>query len=169
MINQPLSDIEPHPEFLDLLFTYKSKVSAVFGDVLGLHEINHIAISSIEHNQLLTFSSTPALEFNLFNTGLWHFDNSYKPQWYQLCTHSSWQTLYTRAHYDELYYLKQLKHRYPLGLSLATKVGDSYRVYSIASHKDCPETQELFAQQHEHFYKIGQYCANALSPLFLHN
>ena len=159
----------PHPEFLDLLFTHKSKVSAVFSDVLGLHEINHIAISAInQHNQLLTFSSTPALEFNLFNTGLWQFDNSYQPQWYQLCTHSPWQTLYTRARYDELYYLKQLKHHYPLGLSLATKLGDSHFVYSIASHKDCPVTRELFSQQHEHFYKIGHYCANALSPLFLH-
>ncbi len=158
----------PHPHHLDMLFACKSKVSSVFKDVLGLHEISHIAVSYVNNrHELLTFSSTPALEFNLFNSLLWRFDKTYQADWYQLCSQAYWEVLYSQARYDELYYIKQLRHRYPLGLSLAAKLVDGHVIYSIASHKDCQHTRELFAHQHENFYKIGQYCTNTLLPLFL--
>lgn len=158
----------PHPRHLDMLFAHRSKVASVFRDVLGLHEISHIAIAYVNNRQeLLTFSSTPALEFNLFNSKLWRFDKTYHADWYQLGAQAHWETLYAQARYDELYYIKQLRHRYPLGLSLAAKLVDSHVIYSIASHKECQHTKDLFTYQHENFYKIGQYCANTLLPLFL--
>ncbi|WP_207384177.1 hypothetical protein [Legionella nagasakiensis] len=157
-----------HPGLLDILFAYKSKVSSIFRDVLGIHEISHIAISYVNaDNELLSLSSTPALEFNLFNSNLWRYDQTYQADWYQLCTQANWQSLYTAIRYDELYYIKQIKHRYPLGLSLAAKLDSAYLIYSIASHKNCIHTQEMFAQEHDSFYKIGQYCTNMLLPLFL--
>lgn len=159
-----------HPHFLDTLFAYKGKVSSIFKDVLGLYEISHIAISHIDENsELLSLSSTPSLEFNLFNSNLWRFDRTYQTSWYSSCISSPWQSLYAPERYDELYYLKQIKHHYPLGLSLAVKLGDCHVIYSIATHKNCPYTHELFDNQHENFYKIGQYCNNLLWPLFNHD
>lgn len=156
----------PHPQFLNTLFSHKSKVFSVFNDVLGLNEINHIALAYINPRQkLLTFSSTPALEFNLFNSSLWRFDKTYTADWYEQCGVASWQALYTQTRYDQLYYVKQARHHYPLALSLASKVGEGYIIYSIASRKNCLPTQEVFAQQYTNFYKIGQYCNNALLSL----
>ena len=162
--------IKPHPHLLEMLFSHKSKVNHVFKDVLGLHNISHIAISYIDPNhELLTFSSTPSLEFNLFSSELWRFDKTYQPSWYNQCTTSPWQSLYLPDRYDELYYVKQMKHHYPIGLSLAVKLAGSHVVYSIASHNDCQQTQALFRNQHEHFHRIGEYCSNALLPLLKDN
>lgn len=157
----------PHTHFLETLFAYQCKVGQVFKDVLGLCEINHIAISHIDSNhKFLTFSSTPSLEFNLFHSNLWRFDRTYQINWYSLCALSPWQSLYTPKHFDALYYLKQIKHQYPLGLSFAIKQKTSHLVYSMASHNDDLYTHERFTNHVEDFYKIGTYCSNALLPLF---
>ena len=75
----------PHPYFLDALFAYKNNVNNIFKNVLGLYDISHIAVSHIDENQkLLTFSSAPSLEFNLFTSDLWRFDKTYDSAWYCL-------------------------------------------------------------------------------------
>lgn len=159
-------EIMLHPELLEILFVFKSKASAVFRDVLGLHEIDHLAFTCINQNhQLISLSSTPALEFNLFSSSLWRYDQAYKPQWFHLGQQDYWQNLYEPERYDELYYLKQIKHAYPIGLNLAAQMEQLYIIYSLASRKSCVHTRELFANQHEDFYKIGQYCVNRLVPL----
>lgn len=156
-----------HPQLLEVLFAFKRKLSNVFSDVLGIHEIHHISLTRINsNNELLILSSTPSMEFNLFSSALWQYDQTYNPQWFQLGNQAQWQTLYDSERYDELYYLKQIKHAFPIGLSLAAKIDNDYVVYSLASHKSCPHTRDLFSTQHEDFYKIGQYCSNMLNPLF---
>ena len=160
-------DVVLHPQLLEFLFAFKSKVSAVFKDVLGIHEIDHLAITRInKHNELLILSSSPSMEYNLFSSSLWQYDHSYDLQWVKLGTQAYWQTLYEQTRYDELYYLKQIKNALPIGLSLAAKLNDDHVIYSLASKKSCPHTHELFATQQEDFYKIGQYCSNMLNPLF---
>ena len=159
--------VVPHPHFLEALFAFRSKISRIFGDVLGMYDISHIAVTQINpKQQILSFSSTPAMEFNLFNSNLWRFDKTYHPDWFQNCSQTDWRSLYFFERYDELYYLKQIKHHYPLGYSLATKLRDNFYVYSIASHRSCQEIQDVFANQHDDFYKIGQYCNNSLTKLF---
>ena len=161
--------ITPHSCFLETLFAYKSRASSVFRDVLGLYEISHIAISHIDNSrELLSFSSTPSLEFNLFKNNLWRFDKTFQPNWYSLCAHASWESLYAPERYDELYYLKQIKHHHPLSVSLSAKSATGHVIYSLATHKDCEHARDTFNTQHENFYKIGQYCTNLLLPLFHH-
>ncbi len=163
-----MKQISLHPNFLETLFAHKSQVSTVFKDILGLYKINHFAISHIDsQSRLLTLSSTPSLEFNLFSSNLWRFDKTYQPNWYSLCSSSPWQSLYSSERYDELYYLKQLKHHYPIGLSMAVKTADSHLIYSIASEAECQQTQAFFTSQQAHFNRIGEYCSNALLPLIL--
>ena len=85
-------EIAPHPQLLEALFVYRSRVSAAFRDVLGIHEIDHIALNQISSTQkILTFSSTPALEFNLFKSNLWRYDKTYQPGWFSKCIQSDWQ------------------------------------------------------------------------------
>lgn len=165
-MNRNNHKITLHPDFINVLFAYKNKVGGVFKDILGLYEINHFAISYInDRNELLTFSSTPALEFNLFSSNLWHFDNTYQASWFNLGLSSTWQALYKPERYDELYYLKQIKHRYPIGLSMAVKMAHSNVIYSLASHLENSLVQTYFAENHAEFTRMGEYCSNALSPL----
>lgn len=159
-------EARPHPQLLDALFAFKSKVGTIFRDVLGIHEINHISITRINIDQeILCFSSTPALEFNLFSSQLWHYDKSYHPEWFQQGLQTDWRSLYLPERYDELYYLKQIKPHYALGYSLAAKQDDIHYIYSLASRSP-NELKELLRYRPEEFYRIGQYCSNMLAPLF---
>lgn len=161
-------EILPHPQLLEALFAFRTKVSNVFRDVLGIHEINHIALTQIDStHKILTFSSTPAMEFNLFNSNLWRFDKSYHPDWFKMCTQANWQSLYNLERFDELYYLKQVKHHYPLGYSLGARFEENFYIYSFASHRGDKHTEQLFKECYDDFYKIGLYCTNLLSSLFL--
>ena len=158
--------ISLHPQLLHNLFAHKSKTRAVFNDVLSLHEINHIAIAYISaSNTLTTLSSTPSLEYNLFNSPLWQFDTTFSPSWFNQCAQASWQSLYSLDRYDELYYIKQTKPRYPLGLSMAAKMGSAHVIYSIASTIDSEYTRQLFQTHVDELYKVGQYCTMHLLPL----
>jgi len=161
------NEVVPHPQFFESLFAFKNKVSNVFKDIIGIHALHHFAIARIdEDNKLMILSATPALEFTLFNSQLWRFDETYDPQWFQRCAQSAWQPLYHATRYDELYYLKQIKHDLPLGLSFARQVENDHYIYSFATHNDDAHSQELFANQTEDFNKIGYYCHDLLSPLF---
>lgn len=134
---------------------------------MGIYHIDHIAITRIDSQQtLLALSSTPALEFNLFGSDLWQFDNSYHAEWFCLGTHASWQSLYSTSHYDELYYTKQLKHHFSNGLSIAFRENMMYYIYSLATSSLDPAVQETFNHHHDKLGKIGQYCLNRLKPIF---
>lgn len=161
-------EVFPHPQLIDMLFAYKIKISAIFKDVLGLYEIDHMAVTRIDHQQqILVCSSTPAMEFNLFTSKLWTFDNTYNPAWFNLCTQASWESLYNQERFDELYYTKQIKHHFPTGLSMAVSEEDNHYIYSIASTRCAQEGLEHFLKHKEDFYKIGQYCKKLLNPVFL--
>ncbi len=167
-MNASTQNATPHPDYLNKLFAHKNTVDKVFNDVLGLYNINHVAVSQVnENNEILTFSSTPALEFNLFSSHLWQFDKTYQPSWYQTGASASWQTLYAPHHYDELYYLKQMAHHYPIGRSFAVTFENTHVIYSIASKKDTAQTHDDFINQQECFYRIGEYCSKTLLPLFI--
>ena len=158
----------PHPQLIEMLFAHKVNVSTIFRDVLGIHKIDHIAITRIDASQqILVFSSTAAIEFSLFTGSLWSFDNTYSSDWFKLCTGASWQSLYQPARYDELYYTKQIKHDFPTGLSMAVFSEGCYYIYSLASKHWEGNAPELLTNHSGDFYKIGQYCANLLQPLFL--
>lgn len=153
-----------HPQFFDILFISKLKVTQVFKDVLGLYDLNHISINRVINNeQLLTLSSTPAMEFNLFKSNFWHFDKTYNLEWVCHEKASNWQNLYEPEYFDELYYLKQLKPNFPTAYSVPIKTANEFYIYSLASHRKY-ETSEL-SNHLEVYTKIGQYCASLLSPL----
>jgi len=163
-----MNPITLNPDFFTTLFRHQLAVRNVFKDVLGLYGISHVALTHInEKNQLLSLSSTPSLEFNLFYSQLWRYDKTYHPNWYPQEKPATWQSLYTADRYDDLYFLKQEKYQYALGLSLPIKFNHAYFIYSIASKAIEKDSHTVFKNDHALLYKIGHYCSNKLLPLFL--
>ena len=156
-----------HPKLLDTLFGFKAKTMDIFNDVLGLHQISHIAVTQIDKDRkILVFSSTPAMEYNVFNNALWPFDKTYNPDWFTKTIFTNWEALYQTTHFDVLYYERQIKHHLSLGFSLAIQEEDRYYVYSIAFSKDNPPDPELLVGKVDDFKKIGLYCKNLLQPYY---
>lgn len=160
------TDITPHPQLIETLFAYKSRVSAIFNDVLGIHDINYFSVARVDAAQnILVFSSKPAIEFNLFTTSLWRFDNTYNPEWFMQCTHAASSSLYRSERYNELYFTKQQKPELPTAYSLAVKE-DCHYIYSLASACTSVNDEQWFTRHKDDFYKMGEYCTNLLNPLF---
>lgn len=163
----PQHTISLHPEWLAMLFAHKSKTRAIFSDVLGLHDVHHIAIAYIAPNHhLFSISSSPSLEYNLLSSSLWQYDNAYNPTWFQRHETAHWQSLYAPERYDELYYLKQIKPHYPLGIAIATPHKTGHVIYTLASQHDNRHTHALFNKQRHELLQLGQYCLRQLTPLF---
>ena len=159
-----------HPQLFTRLFAYQAKAHEIFNDVMALYEISHIAITHINSNhQLMTVSSTPSLEYNLLSSPLWRFDNTYSAHWFKQGGHASWQSLYAPERYDELYYIKQTKPHYPLGISIAKPREEGYLIYSIASSTESDYTRDIFTTQQDKLYKVGQYCTTYLWSLLTDN
>lgn len=153
------------PNFLENLFAFKKQIRPVFKEVLGYFDIDHLAVYFIDSkNTLSCFSATPAIEFNLFKGQLWHYDNTFKFSWLKAGIASTWQSLYDKARYDEVYYIKQAKPKYPTTISIPVKCKDDFMlIFSFASKSDLERTRIFFAKEHHNFYKIGMYCAKRLT------
>lgn len=161
-------EVSLHPGFLNALFALKSPTMNIFRDVLGLHNIHHLSISQVDcDGRLMSFSSTPAMEFNLFNSALWRYDHCYQAQWFTQSSQACWGELYETKHFDELYYLKQVKHGYYVTRCLAENIDGEAWIYGMASQNHCWGTEDRFVSEVEEFYKIGQYCADLLRPYFV--
>lgn len=156
--------ITPHPCFLEVLFGCRHTTSSLFKKFLAHYDIQHIAFSYVNDQQeLLTLSSTPALEFNLFHSALWHYDQTYQPVWYESEKISKWQSLYSPARYEALYYLKQGNFHYPNGISFARHIHQGRLICSIASHKSKTDLYTVLSPKTRHCLEnLGIYCANQL-------
>ncbi|MDP1603104.1 MAG: hypothetical protein Q8M03_07550 [Legionella sp.] len=158
--------VKPHPNLIETLFAYKSRVSAIFNDVLGIHHLNHFSIARVDKEQtILVFSSTPSIEFNLFTTSLWRFDNTFNPGWFTQCNHALSSSLYNPKRYNELYFTRQQKPELPTAYTIAVE-NDGHYIYSIASGNTFPNPDKWFTNHEDDFYKMGKYCTNLLTPLF---
>lgn len=156
-----------HPRHLHALFGFKKQVSTVFRDILGLHDIHHLSITRVDHyGEILSFSSTPALEFNVFNTMLWRYDRAYQLDWLRQGLQSSWHSLYGEERFDELYYVKQLKYGFHHTQSLALRIGVQHYLFSFASRAVSEVCSENVWLEKKELYKIGRYCLNLLIPYF---
>lgn len=155
--------IIPHPELLDILFRYKSSVSLIFNDVLGIHGLDHISMTSItKKHEILILSSTPSMEFTLFNNNLWKFDRTYQPDWFQRCQKDEWPTLYHRSRFEELFYVKQFKTHYSLGYSFSQLIDSKYFICSMGFKLG--KKEDILIHYEKDLLKIAKYCSKRLFP-----
>lgn len=70
-----------HPNILEALFKHQSEVTLKLSNVRGLFKLEHVAMTILNpHDEIIVFSSTPAVEYNLIEKKLWQFDASFKPK-----------------------------------------------------------------------------------------
>jgi len=73
-----------HPQALDIQFRHRKEISRRFSDVLGLFNIDHLTILIANPiHEILFFSTTPSIEFNLISSDLWPHDRCSSPIYYK--------------------------------------------------------------------------------------
>lgn len=158
----------PHPLAGNLLFKYKRQAVSVFSDIVGIDEIDHVAIVCIGlSGEAIFLSYTPSLEYNLISTDLWMFDGVYTKQFLQMQRIQVWEHLYHAERYGELKYLKQIKNKFSYGVSISVQHNALHLVYSFAT-KSQEKARELhFCSMESTLVKMGNYCFSRLARLML--
>ncbi len=155
----------PCDTYLDKLFMHRHQFRTIFNEVLGLYAIHHISINFINQNQLVTYSSTPALEYNLFSQSLWKFDKTYHANGLVLEKPYHWHELYEKSHFEELIWLKQKRYNYQTGFSYLEKFNSELIIYSFASFNE-PDIANEYVNDMNKLKQIGNYCTQALLPYY---
>ncbi len=160
-----------HPLAKEILFEHYRACLKIFGDVLGLLEVDYLAITIISpENELLFFSSEPQVDYMIIEEGLWHLDLCYQAPFFQRHQPESWETLYPRDNNNRLRYFKQELHSYSTGVTIPALFNEYRVLYSFALVSHDTTIQRLFHQNTQKLMRMGQYCLlNIMNTVSLPN
>lgn len=157
-------DVKPsifklHPSAQEMLFSHYRLLRRVFNDVLGLFEIDYLAITIINSkSEILFFSSQPSIEYNLIEKDLWQLDPSYHGVFLNQEKPQTWEMLYPQNKKNQLRYYKQEAHNYSTGLTIPSRFEEKRVVYSFALTSLEESIQKHFHQNALRLTQIGQFC-----------
>lgn len=156
-----------HGDMLEVLFKYKNKIYNRFDDVRGTFLIDHLAINVINSNkQVLIFSTTPSVEYNLISQDLWKYDRSFSASYQSSNKFYSWEKAYAKKYFDELRLIKQINHGFSYGFNLSKKIGSCQFVYSFATRCQKPNLLEYYNGHISELFAIGNYSYNAIREIY---
>ena len=151
-----------------LIFQYKREAYRVFSDVIGLHDIDHIALTTISPQYELTFLSyTPSIEYELITTDLWAYDRSHHPDFFKKRQCKLWTDLYHEDKYSELMHVKQHTKHLRAGLSTTIQYKHCTLLLSFATKSKHPEAGQRLLEAHPELIQMGRYCFQNISHLFM--
>ena len=147
-----------HENVVDILFQNKNEISRRLSDIRGLYHIDHIAINIINPlNEVMIFSITPSVEYNLFAHELWRYDQSFSPLSFNDQALFCWDEGYDRRYFNDLKNLKEKKHHFNLGLNLVRKIEQFQIVYSFATRSQNENLLPYYQDQASRLFLLGDY------------
>lgn len=151
-----------------IIFQHKREVRRVFGDVIGLHDIDHIALTTVSPQFELTFLSyTPSIEYDLITTDLWAYDHAHHPDFFKKRQCKLWTDLYHEDKYSELMHVKQHTKHLRAGLSTTLSYKHCTLLLSFATKSKHAEAGQRLLEVHPELIQIGRYCFQNISHLFM--
>ncbi len=156
-----------HPNILEALFKHQSEISLKLSNVRGLLKLEHIAMIILNpQDEIIVFSSTPAVEYNLIEKELWRFDASFKPRNYEDGTFFWWEQAYPSAHSKMIKEIKELNYGFTLGFCLARKIDKAHIVYSYATRSTDKKLKQYYEQHTKELMAVGDYAYGLLSNIY---
>jgi hypothetical protein len=148
-----------HPQAHDILFRHFRTLIRIFNDVLGLLEIDYMAIAVLNsQNELLFLSSRPSIECNLVEQNLWPFDGSFQYDFFIQSQARLWEDLYPDEWRKPLHHYKQASQRFSMGISVPA-IFENYRVvYSFALKSNDTTIKNKIINNIETLSNMGKFC-----------
>lgn len=157
-----------HPNTLDILFKHKSEIFRKLGDIRGLHYIDHIAITIINpNNEIVVFSITPSVEFNLVLQGIWEFDLSFNPKYYTDSNIVFWDKFYGSGYVNRIKEIKEIQHNFTLGFNLIRKIEDFNIIYTFATRHNHANLKQYYMSIVGELFALGDYGYKLLRNLYI--
>lgn len=159
----------PHENLLSALFESKNRIMRCFSDIKGFFFIEHFAIKIFDaKNRFLVFSSTPSVEFNLIESGLWRYDRSFNPITDEGCI-QIWRHSYQCNYQEALIKEKEIKHGFTFGFDIGGLFQDERVVYTFATRSIISNPQEYYQEKLDELMRMSKYAHQEISPLIAEN
>lgn len=152
---------------IDLLFGHKKEISRKFSDILGLHLISHLSILLLNpNNEVSVISSTPSVEYNLIESGLWLSDQSFSASNFTDGYFTSWRNFYHHSNATRLILEKEDAHGFTYGSNLIRHIDNHCLVYSFATRSIIKDAETYYRKIQEDLLQIGNYAYNSIRYIF---
>jgi hypothetical protein len=155
-----------HPKILDTLFAHKRAIYFRLCDLKGLHYLDHIAIYLVTPTrQIIPFSISPSVEFNLITQELWRYDGTFFPKDYP-DNLAFWDELYHPLQANALKQIKETAYEFTLGFNFRQICGEFTLIYAFATKKHEENLKNYYKNVQNELKCIGDYGYKYLRPLF---
>ena len=159
----------PHPQFVEILFAYRTQVKSVFSDVLCLPSLDYINITWFNTmHHFMSISSMPALDLHLYNTKLWQHDLMYNIKKIPKSRLLLWEDLYCHDYAILLKQHKQYKNYLQIGYCIHTVIENNSCILSFESRCNIQDIPHNTIFNYTDLSAIGYYCTQSLQQLFTH-
>lgn len=150
-----------HPEITNILFENHRFIKNVFNNINGLYELSYMGITFIDpSNQLITFSTTPSLEFNLINQNLWLNDPCFAPH------HHKNTILWWSCDNKKIEKIKFLNNNFVIGFSISRVLEGFCLIYSFASRASDVNLKNYYQNHKYKIIDIGDYFYKSVKNIY---
>jgi len=160
-----------HADILNILYEHRRFVAKIYRDIMGFYNISHIGLSIVNPaHELVVFSTTPNIEYNLISNQLWTQDCCFNPSIGQSNKFSWWgdnTSNLSDNQQNHLNKIKLLNNNFTLGMSIARNLQGFDLIYSFASKSKQPDLQAYYATNLPRLIEIGDFFYKSMRPLYL--
>jgi hypothetical protein len=156
-----------HKNIFDVLFNHKKEIYMRLIDLQGPFLIDHIAIKIINPNdEIIIFSITPSVEYNLIVQGLWKFDHGFLPTFQKLNKLQIWDDAYEKEYFNEIKSLKENKHGFTLGFNIYRNHGTFNFIYSFATRSKNNNLYDYYNNHIDEISELGDYGYKSIQSIY---
>lgn len=156
-----------HDAILEILFAHKNEIFRKFSDIKGLYFLDHVAITIFNpENEIVIFSLTPSVEYNVIIKELWKSDITFKPDEYADGSFAWWDDK-ANEYSEEIKRIKKENHHFSVGFNLYKKVDGFRFIYSFASRKKDEDMRLYYENIINELFLLGDYGYKLIRGIYL--
>lgn len=166
-ISDRSNEVSLHEDILEILIKSKENICNQFDNIRGTFLIDHLAINIIDpNNEILIFSSTPSVEYNVLAQGLWKYDKTFSVRYQKDNRFYCWEDAYEREYFEDIKNIKEKKHGFTFGFNLAKEIESFQLIYSYATRYQKPKPLEYYKMYMNELYAIGDYNYKSIRKIY---
>lgn len=150
---------KPHENFSHGLFACFKPLLKLFQQIKGLHNIDYFSTDIInKKNNVMSFSTNPSINHNLLTFGLWQFDGTLSPDFYENQAFYLWRNTYIYGMKNALLKTKEFDNDFQYAFSLPRKLEDYRLIYSFATKEQYIDHKNYYEKYYSELLSIGDFC-----------
>ena len=155
-------NIKLHPEVIEILFENRRYIKNVFSNLKGLHGITHMGMACIDPLQeLIAFSTTPNIEYNLFHQNLWLEDHCFNSG-----IEDKNSLLWWDYQNEQIEKVKLKNNYFTMGMTIYRPIGNFGLMYSFATDEKMERLRQFYSDNLFDLIDMGDYFYKSLRELY---